>query len=150
MSGSTFIPIVDLTCFGREVDIDTYANNAFYWAKKELVSKGSIYCPILKEQIYLSNRNLRHTIFQKKYVQQGCFNVETIAVLSELEHLIQNAEIRYKTTDNKHRDDILEIIMLLGIISINDKNREVELLIRLIYDAQYQENRYYFYNHVLL
>ena len=148
MPGSHIIPIVDITCFGKDVNIDTYAKNALELAKKELVSKGSIYCPCLKNYIYLSNKKLRHTIMQKKFDQQENFNEDNIAVISELEQMIQNAEVRYKTDDNKHREDILEIIKLKGIVSLNDERREVELLIQLIYDSQSDENKYYFYNHV--
>ena len=150
MLSNCIIPIVDITCFGRDVDINTYASNAINWVKRELVPKGSIYCPCLRNQIYLSNKKVCHTISHKKYNQQGNFNEDTIAVLSELEQIIQNAEISYRTTDEKSRPDVLEIVKLKGIVSINDENREVELVIQLIYNSQVQENRYHFYNHVLV
>jgi hypothetical protein len=150
MPGSHTVPIVDITCFGRDINIDTYAKNALEWAKRELVPKGSIYCPCLKDLIYLSNKKVRHTVMQKKFDQQENFNEDNIAVISELEQIIQNAEVRYVTKDIKHREDVLQIIKLKGIVSLNDKRREVELLIQQIYDAQSDEIRYYFYNHVLL
>jgi hypothetical protein len=150
MSGKRIIPIVDITCFGRDIDIDTYASNALIWAKRELVPKESIFCPCLKDQIYLSNKKVSHTINHKRHNQQGSYNEDTIAVLSELEQIIQNAEISYTTTDAKKRQNVLKIIKLKGIVSINDENREVELLIQQIYNSQTKEARYHFYNHVLL
>jgi hypothetical protein len=150
MSGKIIIPTVDITCFGKDVNIDRYANNAFNWAKKELVPKKSIYCPCLKEDIYLSNVKIRHTIMHKKHVDGKNFNKDTISVISELEQIIINSEVSYRMSDYKGREDISEVIKLKGTVNLNGKRREVELLIRVAYDSESDKNKYYFYNHKLL
>jgi len=86
----------------------------------------------------------------KKSNQIGNYNEENIAVISELVSIIENATLRYKTSDNKGRNDVIAIYKLIGSININDEVRRVEILIREIYHAEYQENRFHFYNHVLL
>jgi hypothetical protein len=150
MTVNPIVPIVDVSCFGVKVDVNTYANNALHWIKNELVPKGSIYCPCLGNDVYLSNKKVTHTIMQKKFDQQSNFNIDTISVISVLEQILENAEVRYVTNDSKGRGDVIEIVKLKGMVFLNDEKREVELLIQLIYDSQSKENKYHFYNHILL
>ena len=86
----------------------------------------------------------------KKYNQQGNYNEENLAVISELESILQNASIRYRTDDNKGRNDYVSIYKLIGNVNINNEVRRVEILIQEIYHAEIQENRLVFYNHILL
>lgn len=150
MSVKQSISIVDVTCFGNDANINEYANNAIEWIKRELVPRSPVFCPCLNDFIHLSNNKVIHTIRHKEHNQQGNFNHDTIAVLSELESIINNSEVRYITQDQKRRQYVTAIVKLRGKVILNDKIREIELLIQQIYDPQLGENKYHFYNHVLL
>jgi hypothetical protein len=150
MSAKATIPIVDVTCFGRNISIEEYAKNALEWAKKELVPKGSIYCPCLGGDVYFSNKKVQHTIMHKKFNQQSSFNIDNISIISEIEQILNNAILRYATLDNKGRDNIIRIYKLLGEVNLNEVVRDVELLIQEIYHPDINENRFHFYNHILL
>jgi hypothetical protein len=150
MPQKKYIPIIDVSLFGIDVSINTYAKNALEWAKKELVPKEAIYCPCLDDFVYLSQTKINHTILQKKYDRPSSFNEDNISVIGSLEAIIENSEIRYKTTDRKGRKNVLEIVKLKGYISLNDNEREVELLIQNIYDHRDGQAYYHFYCHELL
>ncbi len=143
-------PIVDITIFGIGISVDQYAENALQWAKRELVPLGSIFCPCLNGPIYFSNKKVRHTIMQKKVDQQGNFNIDTISVLSEMVNLIENATLRYATSDAKGRENVVRIYKLLAVVELNGINRNVEILIQEIYHEQDNQTKLHFYNHILL
>jgi hypothetical protein len=150
MSPGQKAPIVDVSVFGLGLSIDQYAQNALNWAKREIVPRGPLFCPCLNREIHFSNKKVRHTIMHKKSDQRGNYNVDNISVLSEIEQLIQNATLRYTTSDAKERENVLSIIKLLSKVQLNDTIRDVEILIQEIYHENEGETRLHFYNHVLL
>ena len=145
------IPIVEIDFFGANLSIDIYANNAFEWAKINLVSQKQFFCPCLNADVQVSNKGIKHTIYQKKWDQQGNYNQEIISLISVLPELLNQAEVRYSAPDRYGSENIKYIKMLKASVNINGGIKEVELLIKEVYVNKQEETTcHIFYNHIFV
>lgn len=141
--------IVSRDVFGDGLSIDEYSNAAFEWAKIHITKTGIYLCPCLNAEIHISNKNIRHTIFQKKYDQQENYNHETISIINILIQIITNAELRYTGQDKYGSANVKCIKMLKAKVIIDGKPKEVELLIKEVF-IDLESTKFVFYNHVLI
>src|ERR1700752_2941004 len=121
------VPVtVDINFFGANLSINKFAKNAIDWGRTNIVPNSPINCPCLNDDIYIANNGINHTVKQKKYDKQDNFNHETIAILSVLPELIENAKIRYIGPDRYHSPNIKCIKMLEASVIINGVQKRVE------------------------
>lgn len=141
---------VNSDVFGVNLNIDNYADEAFKWAKLNISSVDGCYCPCLKAEVHVSNNNLRHTIYHKKYDKKAVFDHSIISTIKVLLELIDKAELRY-TTDHKHgNEDVKSVKMLQSTVVVDGIKKKVELLIKEVYIGNRESVKFVFYNHVFI
>lgn len=141
---------VDVNFFGKDLDINSYAECAFNWAKQNIT--GTFFCPCLNASVQISNKGIKHTIMHKRFDQQNNYNHETISLISVLHEMIAFSELHYTNSHKDGNEDFKSVKFLKAFVKINGEQRIVQLLIKEVYVGNKNDDitNLVFYNHVFI